>query len=624
MRHIRNIFLAGAEASRTETALHHIYFSLLLTALGVGVGALTLFITAYAYASFDPQEMLSRYFGTPVLLALNVLPAVVLIWTGYFLFRRAWAAYLFSALPCIGMTLVNYYKIKLRGDPFLAADLRLIRTAGGIVGHYTPELTDTVIRALVAAGALLLLAILLLRNGVRSARIRFVGLTLIFALGWTLFVHCYTDQTLYQNTAEDSQINRWSDVEAFLTHGFCYPFLHSMPEMFPQPVSGYDARQAAELLDSFRDAKISQPKRVQVVGVMLEAFSDLTDFSAMDDQTDVQEIYAPLHELEARSISGNLLTNIFAGGTVDSEWGFLSGYSHHDEFRADVDSYVRYFKSQGYRTLYRHPGYGWFYNRSNVNRYLGFDQSAFNEDTFGALVEINEALYRSDGILFDYLLADLDTHNGKDAPLFLFSVTYQNHGPYYAAASWAEYIDREACDWSDETVNILNNYLVGIKETVTQLVRFTDELEQQDQPIVLVAFGDHKPWLGNDNSVYRELGVSFDFTTWEGFTNYYGTPYLIWANSTAKKTLGRDFVGEGGDMSPCLLMPALFDACGWKGPAFMQLARQMRAYTPLLHTQGIFWEDGVLTDTLTPDAQEAYRGFRSAEFYRENHALEMH
>jgi hypothetical protein len=334
----------------------------------------------------------------------------------------------------------------------------------------------------------------------------------------------------------------------------------------------------------------------------------------------VQEIYAPLHELEARSISGNLLTNIFAGGTVDSEWGFLSGYSHHDEFRTDLDSYVRYFSAQGYDTVYRHPGYSWFYNRNNINRYLGFDESAFSEDTFGDLVEPGEALYHSDGILFDYLLSDLDAHRGR--PLFSFSVTYQNHGPYYSAESWAENIDREACNWSEETINILNNYLIGINETITQLVRFTDELEQRDEGVVLVLFGDHKPWLGNDNSVYHELGVNFDLTTLEGFTNYYSTPYLIWANSAAKETLERDFVGEGGDCSPCLLMPAVFDACGWKGPGFLQLAREMRAYTPLLHVQELFLEDGVLTDTLSPAAQKVYRSYRSAEYYREMYGLE--
>ncbi len=621
MRHLRNFFLAGEDANRVEKCLHHIYLSVFLTALGVAVGVLTLVITAYAYPAFDPRETLLWYAERPAVAALNILPAVVLIWAGYSLFRRAWAAYLFSALPCLALALVNYYKIELRGDPFLAADLRLIRTAGGIVGNYAPELTGAVIQVLSAAGILLLFSILLLRNGVRSVRIRFLGLTLLFALSWTLFTDYYMDRQLYLDTTDFERINRWSDVEKFISHGFCYPFLYSTQDMFPQPAEGYSDEQAREILSTFRSADIPEGQKVNVFGVMLEAYCDLTDFDAMDTQEAVQEIYAPLHALESASISGNLLTNIFAGGTVDSEWGYLSGYSRHDEFRADLDSYVRYFADQGYRTVYRHPSYGWFYNRININQYLGFEECAYSEDTFSVLVEPGEALYHSDGILFDYLLGDL-RRKPDGAPLFSFAVTYQNHGPYYSAASWAEYVDREKCDWSDETINILNNYLIGIRETTTQLVRLTQELENRKEPVVLVVFGDHKPWLGNDNSVYHELGVNLDVSTQEGFYNYFSTPYLIWANSAAKERLGRDFTGGGGDCSPCLLMPEVFDACGWKGPAFLQLAREIRAYTPLLHIQELFLEDGRLTDTLSPEAEKVYRDFLYAQYYRETKGLE--
>lgn len=49
---------------------------------------------------------------------------------------------------------------------------------------------------------------------------------------------------------------------------------------------------------------------------MLEAFCDLTDFPALAEQPAVQAVYAPLHDLEEQSVSGDLLTNIFAGGTV--------------------------------------------------------------------------------------------------------------------------------------------------------------------------------------------------------------------------------------------------------------------------------------------------------------------
>ena len=52
--------------------------------------------------------------------------------------------------------------------------------------------------------------------------------------------------------------------------------------------------------------------------------------------------------------------------------------------------------------------------------------------------------------------------------------------------------------------------------------------------MVIVVFGDHNPWLGDGNAVYKAIGLDLDFSTEEGFYNYYSTRYLIWANDAAK------------------------------------------------------------------------------------------
>ena len=137
---------------------------------------------------------------------------------------------------------------------------------------------------------------------------------------------------------------------------------------------------------------------------MLEAFCDLTDFPALAEQPAVQAVYAPLHGLEEQSVSGDLLTNIFAGGTVDSEWGFSPATRQHEDLRKPTDSYVWYFREQGYHTLFHHPGYSWFYNRQNVNEYLGFEESWFTENYYGALVDPVDAVMRSDETLVDGIL----------------------------------------------------------------------------------------------------------------------------------------------------------------------------------------------------------------------------
>ena len=49
----------------------------------------------------------------------------------------------------------------------------------------------------------------------------------------------------------------------------------------------------------------------------------------------------------------------------------------------------------------------------------------------------------------------------------------------------------------------------------------------------------------------------------------------------------------------------------------MQLGRQMRAVTPLLHVRGLYLDNGALTDALPGDAGEFLKEYLWAQYYRE-------
>jgi phosphoglycerol transferase MdoB-like AlkP superfamily enzyme len=70
---------------------------------------------------------------------------------------------------------------------------------------------------------------------------------------------------------------------------------------------------------------------------MLEAFADFEDMGVVLRA----DPYPNLRRLAAEGVSGRLVTNIFAGGTVDTERAFLTGVNELTEFRADAGSYVR-------------------------------------------------------------------------------------------------------------------------------------------------------------------------------------------------------------------------------------------------------------------------------------------
>lgn len=622
MQAFRSLLRPDEKTGAAMRWAHRLWVFLWLTVFGLGIGLLSLYLAAYSCPGIDAQALWASYFKLPLLVVMNLLMPLLLVYLGFFLFARPWAAYLLSAVPFLTLALANYYKIQLRGDPVLASDLRLLRTAGGIMGNYSFELSAPV--GIVAAGfvTMLLLSILLLRREHMSRHERLAGLMLLLSLTLAGGFELYPDADIYEKTANSGLINPWSETEIYVSRGTTYPFLYSVQDMLPNAPSGYRESEASSTLASYEDQDIPEGEKITVVGIMLEAFSDMTDFPVLDEVPAIHKIYEPLHELEERSVSGRLLTNIFAGGTVDTEWGYLTGYSEHEEFRSPVNTYVRYFKSQGYDALYRHPGYSWFYNRSNVNEYLGFDESVFNDTGFGDLISISDALYHSDKVLVDYLLNDIDSRTETDDPLFLFSVSYQNHGPYPSETYWEEYVTPEMTGWSMESCCVINNYLAGIRSTINEMCRMTEELEGRDEPIVFVFFGDHKPWMGNGNSVYTEMGINMDVSTLDGFYNYYATPYVIYANQAARDLLGSDFAEPGGDFSPCFLMAKVFDECGWEGPGFMQLQREMRAVSPLMSSNGWRMQNGQLTMELDGTAEDENGRYLRAQYYIETHLKE--
>lgn len=166
---------------------------------------------------------------------------------------------------------------------------------------------------------------------------------------------------------------------------------------------------------------------------------------------------------------------------------------------------------------------------------------------------------------------------------FSFNVTYQNHGPYPA-----------------------------------------DSFRSLDEPVILVFFGDHKPWLGEQSITYASLGIDITSDTDDSFYNYYATDYLIWANDAAKEVLNKDFTGIGPDISPCFLMNVLFARCGWEGPGYTKLTDTVLDAVPMLHASGRYLLDGTLTDALPADRQALTAQMEQIQYYLTQDANGVH
>ncbi len=580
------------------------FFALVI--MGIGIGLLSLYFAAGDYK----LEMVKTYFAVPLIPLLNILPVITLLFLLYLLFNRAHLAFLFTGILVLGFSLANYFKLSLRNDPLFFSDLAYASEGGGmVIARYGLSLNWKMAAAAGVCILAVIFAFFFIRGRLRSPRLRcFLFLLLALFSVWGCRNY-YFSQAVYESTSNNVLVSPWSATGQFVSRGFVYPFLRSIQDAKRSEPEGYSADAARTILNAYSDTDIPESKKVHIVSLMLEAYNDFSKFGVPKLR---DFVYAPMHELESRSYHGELITNIFAGGTVDTEWSFLTGFSEASDFRADCNSYVRYLKSQGYYAEGGHPCYDWFYNRGNVNRYLGFDEYYFYENKYGA---VNGSIIRDDLFipdLYDMLMEHLDS---SDDPYFSFSVTYQNHGPYDADTYWYDSQPVVNAGYTEAEYNILRNYFAGVANTGKNVAELADKLDALDEPVVLIVFGDHNPWMGNGNSIYQRLGVNFDFRTTEGFCNYYCTPYIIHANDAARDALGFDFVGEGPKISPCFLMNLFFRLAGLEGNRYMQVANEMMDASPLVHTYELYWQNNAVTEAPSEKIREVLRRFRIAQYY---------
>lgn len=586
---------------------------LLIAGAAIGLGLLSLVL---APGNYNAWTLFADYLAHPVLLLLNLLPPLVLTALLYALTGRAWLAYLITALPVLGLAFGNYYKLAFRDDPVIAADLLILGEAGKMAGQYQLFLSRRLVAVPLCAAASIVLLALFARGRPRlPARAGAAAAALIIAAS---LVSVYGSDRIYNQNTNLEHINQWSSTQQYLSRGLLYPFLHSVKDALPDPPAGYSDREAADLLARYEDADIPENQKVNIVGVMLEAFADFSLFDQIEFQ---QDVYAQYHALEAEGLSGSLLTNIFAGGTVDTERAFLTGMAPNNiNFRGNTSSYVWYLKSQGYQTSGDHPCNNWFYNRLNINAYLGFDRYRFTEDHYGALTGGKSTAW--DYTFFPSLTASILEQLQDDAPLFSFSVSYQGHGPYGADDCWWGEVDDYIANYSlpQEERTILANYLGSVLSTQRYLTQMVDAFRACDEPIVLVVFGDHKPWLGNGNAVYHDLGIDLSRSDRNSVYNYWSTRYLIWANDAAKQALGTELTGDGPDVSSCFLMNLLFDRLGWKGDAYMQAVYDCWQELPVIHKSGIYFTaSGDMVQELAGPQAELARRFQFLQYYRSQH-----
>lgn len=595
--------------------------------LGLGIGGVlacivvsVLLSVGSLYFATDKYgiEMFQSYFENGYIVFLNTLPVFFSIMFVFLICNQLWIGISITSILVIVLSLINYFKLLFRDDPFLVEDLTLFSEMKNMTGRYKIRINKDMIFWILGM-TVVIFVVWKLRKIIKiemQIRTRIISVIMIVLCGIGCMNRFILNDEYYQKTENIALINRWGSTQQFISRGFIYPFLYSSKDAGMKKPDGYNKKKIENSLKDIKEDDIPEDKKVNIIAIMMEAYGDFSVYPQIEFDSE-NDPYAAFNRIKDITYHGNLLTDIFAAGTVRTERRFITGADTYPSLRKNTYSYARYFTDQGYCVEGSHPCYSWFYNRINVNDHLGFSKYDFYESRYSELANGEIA---GDNVLFPELYKDLKNSIDDGIPYFNRSVTYQNHGPYSTEQLYdTSYVIKQE-DYTDDEYNILNNYLSGIKNTGEELEKLIEEIESLDEPCVLVAFGDHKPWLGEGNSVYEMLGIDLDVSTLEGFYNYYATPYIMYANDAAKQITGNQFVGEGADLAPNYLMNELFEKLGYDGPAFMKITDLVRK-TTTAHSGDIFMENGEVVDKLSDEDQQVWDQYKKYEYYFMNQKM---
>lgn len=572
----------------------------------------------------------------PLLIVLNALPIGLLVVTFTCLFRNVFfSAALVNFGVCV-LSIANRIKLEVRDEPVFPRDFALLKEVGSAMSSYDIQYPmGTIAVVLLTTLALVVLGLFIGCRPFPLARLRgwlgrLLGAAGSMGILVALLLTVYASNDLYNSFRVS---NAYYIPSVFNELGFPYCFCHQFTTYPIDRPEGFDKAAAAAWETGDQPG---QGEDVHLIMVMNEAFSDLTDDPAFT-YTEENDPLPNLHALQSdpHAVSGHVVVPGFAGGTANTEFDVLTGMqtnalsaSTTSSFRVvnrDLDSVLRVFASDGYHTSFFHPGDDWFYNRENVYDWLGAEETVFAD-------EMENLAYKGRWVTDDYMAGFIEEKFEEAVAqgelLCNYTTTIQNHMSYTADKYGEGYVyppvETDA-QLTDDVRTMLEVYIEGARDADAMLGRLVDYFSQTDEPVVLAFWGDHLPYLGDNQLAYAQLGseVALSEDDRESALCSYETPYVIWANDAAAQVLDWESAVERLDLpetnrlSASFLGAALLELTGRgeESPWFSFL-NQLRRELPVVQKKTYMTMDGTITPLLTSAQQEMIDQWRQWSYYK--------
>lgn len=495
-----------------------------------------------------------------------------------FISGRSYISGWITAFGVLFLLTVNYYKLQFRNTPLLPWDFALASEAASVVAGFELKIYPVIVAAIIAA---VIAAVLLTRTERRFFTKKFrlwlrLPAAVISAGLLCFFVSCYYID--FNRT-----INMFSVKELYENEGFINAFVKCTRYLLPmEEPEGYSEETMSALAQEIYAAAdgAQGSEKPNIILIMSESFWDI---ERIDKLKINEEMFPTYRKLQSESLTGELLTNVFGGGTVNSEFEAITGFSvgylpkeympYQRCMRKDMFSINSYLKSIGYDSTAIHPFEATNYNRNVAYDYFGFDKKIWEAD-FDENCDRMRG-YVSDKALVEKIIAEYEEHNStSDAPWFNLSVTMQNHGGYWGSSiDEGKELDIDLSEYEESSQDSIRDLAIGLHYADLALGELIDYFENQSEPTVIIMFGDHMSDAGPIGiTLLGQSDMPESDSSDENVYARHRVPFMAWSNY---KQVDRQY----GTLSVTQLMPTVMTEYDVQRPDY---------FSYLYSTQSVF------------------------------------
>ena len=424
----------------------------------------------------------------PALISISVyaiLFGAIFALTTRWLFSAIFTSTLFIIIKFFNQLKVHYYKEQL-----FFTDINIMTDTSnmGTLGHYW-----------LAGVALVGLIILLVINGIiswrllpscKSITIRIVSLLLVaggyLGASWAS-AHYYDEWTQTLPKGRGTVTNL---VMSAQNSTYKSPQFASSPDYFTQKAAAV----------SLANNKIEITEKPDIVLLLQESTVNPNIYD-LPVGTKLPELFMFQQDKNVVAHS-QMRVQTFGGGTWLSEFSALTGLNSDDfgsqksgVFYFIVDhlnnSLFKEMKANGYYTVVLTPFNRGAYHSGHAYETLGVDR-IIQPQELGYPGKLQDNLWTiSTEDMLKYAKEILATETDK--PIFIFSLTMYEHGPYKESHS-DDYGIKDKISNKD-AAGEFSHYMEKIVASDNAMRDFADFIEKRDRPLMFLYFGDHQPGI---------------------------------------------------------------------------------------------------------------------------------